>query len=85
MSRYDKEYFGIKVTFQDGGHDHYDPCEEEPTIDEEGITTIRNIRQEYKISEPITWEKYRLCSECRYEVEEDGWCRSDCPLTTYED
>lgn len=84
MTRYDEQYFGIKVTLPDGSYDWYDPCEEEPITNELGVTTIHTRAYEFEILVPITWEKYPLCSECGYEVDKDSWCKVGCPLCAEE-
>ena len=86
MTRYDEEYFGIKVTSPEGEVlGWYDPCDKEPYITDEGITIVENMRYAYEYTIPITWWKYPLCSECGYEVDKDGWCKVDCPLCDWGD
>lgn len=80
MSRYDEQYFGIKVSSLEGEVlGYYDPCEKEPYVTELGNTIIENLQHTYEYTIPVTWEKYPLCSECGYEVEIDtGYCSSEC-------
>lgn len=80
MNRYDKEYFGIRVTLPDGSYNWYDPCDKEPYTTDDGITVVESTMYAYEYTIPITWEKYPLCSECGYEVDKDDWCKYDCPL-----
>lgn len=61
--------FGVHIKFKDGTSDWIDPVSEDPT-EIDGILTINNSSNsyDYELSKVDTWEKYRLCNKCLFDL-----------------